>query len=75
MSWQCYFTTADGVVLVSQECWDEPEQAAMQGRAILTRPDAYQLLDPDDLEISALIADPSAGFTVEETLTDEGPSV
>jgi len=63
--WRCYFEAYDGQTLVTEESWEDAEEAAMWGQRILDNPDAFDLLDEDDEPVSATEADPDREFTVE----------
>lgn len=64
-AWRCYFETADGTVLRSQEAFDSVEEANLYGEQVLEHPDAHELCDPDGYPVAAAILDPDAEFTVE----------
>jgi hypothetical protein len=63
--YKCFFETADGRVLVSEEVFDDPEAASLWGSRILDNPEMFELLDADNDYVSAQEIDPEMEYTVE----------
>jgi hypothetical protein len=63
--WRCYFETANGVVLTSDERFDSVEEAVSWGSLVLRQPGQFELKDPDDEAVPASQAAAWAGVTVE----------
>ena len=51
--WRCYYEDEKGMVLVTGEGWETPQEAAVVGRQILEDPDLHKLEDPDGYLVSA----------------------
>lgn len=62
---RCYFETPSGMILVSEESFEDPEAAALWGSRILDNPDMFDLVNADDEVIPATEIDQELEYTVE----------
>jgi hypothetical protein len=63
--WFCTFFDHNHRVLRTATGAESPEQAVLQGQAILSGHGGYELIDADSDRVSAAAVDSTRGFTIE----------